>query len=319
LLATPVTPPWTFFVGTKVWVTVSLVLKSIMSSPSLTITLQEAALELGLHYMTVYRYVRTGKLPATQEGMVWRVLVSDVTALKDGRLSASGSRSHPNDASGTSRALEARLLAGDSAGAWWLIEGRLGGGLDPSGVLATLLSPALRSIGTRWAEGELDVADEHRATAVAQRIIGRLGLQFGRQGRSRGSVVLAAPAGDLHTLPVAMVADLLRWRGFEVSELGANTPADALAQAASQVDRLVAVGIVSTTSDHDAEVTQSVEAVRAKTPSTTIVLGGSAIRSAIHARALGGDIWTGPDGLTVVEAVETCAKAGKVSAVVPTQ
>ena len=278
-------------------------------------TLQEAALELGLHYMTVYRYVRTGKLQATRDGMVWRVRVSDVAALKDGRLSPSESRSTPTDAAGASRALEARLLAGDSGGAWWLIEGRLGGGLDPPGVLATLLSPALRSIGARWADGELNVADEHRATAVAQRIIGRLGLQFGRQGRSRGTVVLAAPAGDLHTLPVAMVADLLRWRGFEVSELGANTPADALAHAASQVDRLVAVGIVSTISGHDAEVTQSVEAVRAKTPSATIVLGGSAIRSASHARGLGADIWTGPDGSAVVDAVEACTKAGPVSAV----
>jgi excisionase family DNA binding protein len=295
------------------------VLKRFMSSPPLTITLPEAALELGLHYMTVYRYVRTGKLPATREGMVWRVRASDIAALKDARLSASGSRPRPSNAAGTSQALEARLLAGDSAGAWWLIEGRLGGGLDPPGVLATLLSPALRSIGARWAEGELNVADEHRATAVAQRIIGRLGLQFGRQGRSRGSVVLAAPAGDLHTLPVAMVADLLRWRGFDVSELGANTPADALAQAASQAPRLVAVGIVSTTSGHDVQVTQSVEAVRAKTPTATIVLGGSAIRSASHARALGADIWTGPDGSTVVDAVETCTKAGEAGAIARTQ
>jgi len=311
-LATPVAPLRTFFSQPKdVW-NASLVLKRTMSSPPLTVTLQEAALDLGLHYMTVYRYVRTGKLPATREGMVWRVLASDVAALKDGRLSASGSRSRRNDVAATSQALEARLLAGDSAGAWWLIEGRLGGGLDPSGVLATLLSPALRSIGARWAEGELDVADEHRATAVAQRIIGRLGLQFGRQGRSRGSVVLSAPAGDLHTLPVAMVADLLRWRGFDVSELGANTPADALAHAASRIARLVAVGIVSTTSGHDAEVTQSVQAVRAKTPSTPIVLGGSAIRSAGHARALGADIWTGPDGSTVIDAVESCTKEGQV-------
>jgi excisionase family DNA binding protein len=279
-----------------------------MSNAPATISLQEAALRLGLHYMTVYRYVRTGKLPATQDGMLWRVRVSDVTALKEGRLSASGSRSRPNDATGTSQALEARLVAGDSAGAWWLIEGRLGGGLDPSGVLSTLLSPALRSIGARWADGELSVADEHRATAVAQRIIGRLGLQFGRPGRSRGTVVLAAPEGDLHTLPIAIVADLLRWRGFDVAELGANTPADALAQAANQVDRLVAVGIASTTSGHDAEVTQSVEAVRASTPNTTIVVGGSAIRSDRHARALGADIWTGGDGSTVVDAVETYAK-----------
>jgi MerR family transcriptional regulator, light-induced transcriptional regulator len=286
----------------------TLVLKGVMSKAPATVLLREAAEQLGLHYMTVYRYVRTGKLPATRDGMVWRVRVSDVVALKAGRPSRSGSRSRPDGAAGTSESLEARLLAGDSAGAWWLIESRLGGGLDASGVLVTLLAPALRSIGARWAEGELSVADEHRATAVAQRIIGRLGLQFGRPGHHRGSVVLAAPAGDFHVLPVAMVADLLRWRGFDVAELGADTPAEALAQAVSEADRLVAVGLASTALDNNAEVTRSIEAVRATRSSATIVLGGSAIRSERHARALGADIWTAGDGTSVVDAVEKCTK-----------
>ena len=32
--------------------------------------------------MTVYRYVRTGKLPATQDGLIWRIRTSDVNALE---------------------------------------------------------------------------------------------------------------------------------------------------------------------------------------------------------------------------------------------
>jgi methanogenic corrinoid protein MtbC1 len=211
---------------------------------------------------------------------------------------------------GSLKALEARLLAGDSAGAWWLIEGRLAGGLEPTSVLTTLISPALRSIGERWASGELGVDDEHRATAVAQRLIGRLGLQFGRPGRSRGTVVVAAPADDLHVLPVAMVADILRWRGFDVVELGANTPADALAHAVEQVDRLVAVGIAATTPGQDETIRASVDAVRASTQGVTIFLGGSAIRSAAHARKLGADYWSGKDGSTVVDIVEAQASAG---------
>ena len=263
--------------------------------------------------MTVYRYVRTGKLPATQDGLIWRIRTSDVNALKDRRRSAEGPRSRRRATTGTSQALEARLLAGDGAGAWWLIEGRLGGGLDPTGVVTTLLAPALRSIGERWAAGDVSVADEHRATAVAQRIIGRLGLQFGRPGRSRGTVVVAAPAGDLHTLPVAMVADLLRWRGFDVFELGANTPVDALAEVADKADRLVAVGIASTTLGLDAEVRRSLEELRATGRGATTLLGGSAIRSAAHARTLGADIWTGRNGWKVVETVESLVNAGHVS------
>jgi excisionase family DNA binding protein len=283
-----------------------------MAAKPRTVTLQEAADQLGLHYMTVYKYVRTGKLPATQDGLIWRIRTSDLNALKSDRASPHGSRSRQKASNGTRRALEARLLAGDSAGAWWLVESRLGGGLDPSGVVTTLLAPTLRSIGTQWADGDVSVADEHRATAVAQRIIGRLGLQFGRPGRSRGTVVIAAPAGDLHTLPVAMVADLLRWRGFDVAELGANTPIDALAEVAAETDRLVAVGIASTTIGLDEEVRQSLKELRLTAQSATTFLGGSAIRSATHARSLGADIWTGRNGWNVVETVESLVGAGRV-------
>ena len=262
--------------------------------------------------MTVYRYVRTGKLPATQNGLIWRVRISDVNALKDGRVSAHGSLSRRTTTTGNSGALEARLLAGDGAGAWWLIENRLGGGLDPAGVITTLLVPALRSIGAKWADGDVSVAEEHRATAASQRIIGRLGLQFGRTGRSRGTVIVAAPAGDLHTLPVAMVADLLRWRGFEVAELGANTPVDALTEVAAKASRLVAVGIASTTLGLDAEVGRSIEGLRTTGRGAPILLGGSAIRSAAHARTLGADIWTGQDGWKVVETVESLVDAGRI-------
>jgi excisionase family DNA binding protein len=283
-----------------------------MAAKPRTVSLQEAAQQLGLHYMTVYRYVRTGKLPATQDGMIWRIRASDVNALKDRRVPAKGSRSGRRTTTGTSRELEGRLLAGDSAGAWWLIESRLGGGLDPTAVLITLLAPALRSIGAKWADGDVSVAEEHRATAASQRIIGRLGLQFGRPGRSRGTVIVAAPAGDLHTLPVAMVADLLRWRGFEVAELGANTPDDALAEVAGKVDRLVAVGIASTTLGLDAEVRRAIKKLRATSRGATILLGGSAIRSGAHARTLGADIWTGRNGWKVVETVESLVDAGRM-------
>ena len=287
-------------------------LKRTMPDTPDTLGLKEAADQLGLHYMTVYRYVRTGRLPASRDGLVWRVRALDVKALQVAQLPPSLRRSGSMVAEQSKEALEARLLAGDGSGAWWLIEERLGAGMDPAEVLTGLLSPAIRSIGSRWAEGDLTVADEHRATAVAQRIIGRLGFRFGRPGHTRGTVVLTSPAGDLHMLPVAIVADLLRWRGFEVVELGANTPADALVNSLGSVDRLVAVGIASTTTGLDEEIIRTVKAVRARCPDATVLLGGSAIRSAAHSRQLGADIWTGKEGSTVVEVVESCADKAPV-------
>ena len=120
-------------------------------------------------------------------------------------------------------------------------------------------------------------------------------------------MALAAPSADLHTLPVAIVADLLRWQGFNVLELGANTPADAIGDAAAGEERLTAVGIVSTTRGLDAAVASSAEAVRATVPDVPIFIGGASIRSAAHVRRLGGDAWTGKSADQVLEVVRRIA------------
>jgi excisionase family DNA binding protein len=271
-------------------------------------TIQEVADTLGVHYMTAYRYVRQGRLPATRRGAQWRVHPSDVAA-----LTTTGRRGTARTGA-DSEALERRMLAGDSPGAWWLLESHLGGGLDPSGVLTEMIVPALRSIGERWARGEVSVAEEHRATAVAQRVIGHLGMQFGRRGKDRGTVALAAPSGDLHVLPVAIVADLLRWRGFDVVELGGNAPAAAMGDAVAKEPRLLAVGIVSTVSGHDSEVALSASSVRAAVPGIPVFIGGGAVSSETHARAMGADAWTGPGSNAAVETVERIAGSTEVRA-----
>ena len=270
-----------------------------------TMTLREAADSLGVHYMTAYRYVRQGRLPAERLGAEWRIRPADVKALR--RSPGAKVRRGSARVKADRLSLERRLLAGDIAGAWWLVDSHLGGGLDPPGVLLQLVAPALCSIGEGWANGSVSVAEEHRATAAAQRVIGRLGLQFGRRGKDRGTVALAAPSGDLHTLPVAIAADLLRWKAFDVLELGGNLPAVALGQAVADEQRLVAVGIVSTTSGLDDEVAASVRAVRTVAPDVPIFLGGLSIRSTAHARRLGGDTWTGSGPNAAVETVERLA------------
>ncbi|HET7719678.1 MAG TPA: helix-turn-helix domain-containing protein, partial [Acidimicrobiales bacterium] len=45
-------------------------------------TLEEAAELLGVHYMTAYRYVRLGVLPAQKVGGTWQVQPQDVHRLR---------------------------------------------------------------------------------------------------------------------------------------------------------------------------------------------------------------------------------------------
>ena len=129
------------------------------------------------------------------------------------------------------------------SGAWSILEAALSSGAEVDQLYLDVISPALVSIGERWEHGEIDVADEHRASAVTGRLIGRLGPRFTRPGRTRGSVVLGAAPGDAHGLPVAMLADLVVGKGFEVVDLGPDVPTASFVHAAGKAARLVAVGV----------------------------------------------------------------------------
>jgi len=145
------------------------------------LTLHQAADELGVHYMTAYRYVRTGMLDAAKVGGTWRV---DRGALE--QLVAGGATGPvaPGQRAPWSARLESRLLAGDARGAWEVIDAAMTAGADLDEVYVDVLSPAMVSIGDRWERGEIDVAIEHRASGLATRIVGRLGLGLRiRRGR----------------------------------------------------------------------------------------------------------------------------------------
>lgn len=249
--------------------------------------------------MTAYRYVRTGRLPARKDGAEWRVAEADLARLA-GQEHVPAAR--PLRRAEARRRLEQRLLAGDELGAWSVVEAALSSGADPVEVHLGLLAPALRSIGERWAAGELTVGDEHLATAAARRILGRLAPRFNRRGRKRATVVVGAVAGERHELPVTMLADQLRGAGYEVVDFGADTPADAFATAASRLGPL-AVLLGTSSADHEEALRTAVKAVRAVSD-VAVLVGGAGVHSAARAEAVGADAWTGLDARSALGAVE---------------
>jgi excisionase family DNA binding protein len=266
------------------------------------LTLQAAADRLGVHYMTAYRYVRTGRLPATREGVQWLVDPDDVEELQRPRRRRRGL-----GRTGAVPDLASRMVVGDEPGAWKVVEGVLTGGAAPEDVLLDLVAPALRRIGDDWAAGTLSVADEHRASAVASRLVGRLGPRFARRGRKRGTIVVGAVEGDDHGLPSAILADVLRGAGYEVLDTGANTPAISFVESAQAANRLRAVVIGATTAGRDAAIRRTVKLLRASDITSPILVGGASVGDADRARRLGADGWTGCDGRDALVAVEALA------------
>ena len=272
-------------------------------------TLQAAAELLGVHYMTAYRYVRLGLLPATKLGSTWRVAHADLTAFRTAPSPSAlparqtGARTAPWAAR-----FESRLLAGDGGGSWGVVEAALTAGMEPDEVYLDVIAPSLRGVGDRWAAGEIDVATEHRASGIAMRVVGRLGPRLARRGRTRGVIVVGTPAGEQHSLPVALLADLLRSGGWEVSDLGCDVPPESFAGEAGRTERLVAVGVSVTSPSCLASAAVTIATLRAALGSTPVLVGGGAVPTAAVAREIGADGWA-PDGRAALAALDALAPA----------
>lgn len=278
---------------------------------STEITLQDAAAQLGVHYMTVYRYVRTGRLHARKQNGQWWVRPGDLEDVQKGpvRLPAVRGETRPR-ARRWDRYCERlvpRLIEGDEPGAWAIVESALTAGAAPTDIHVELIAASMREVGDRWQAGTLSVGGEHRASAVASRVIGRLGPRFARRGRRRGTVVVAGVPGDIHALPVLILADVLRGASYEVIDFGANTPVSDITAGISESESVVAVALSANTGGRDDEVRAAIAEIRSLGLDLPILLGGSAIGSESTAVGLGANGWA-PDARAAVKLVEAVRK-----------
>jgi MerR family transcriptional regulator, light-induced transcriptional regulator len=195
------------------------------------LTLQEAADRLKVHYMTAYRWVRKGELPAFKAGGRLRVRADELERFVSARQVEVGL---PNREAGrTDWALHLErlydlLLSGRGVEASTLVRKIVADGAPAGEVYIKLLTPVLHRIGVDWQQGRISVAEEHRATEISAAIMARLSEHFRRRGPSRGTAVTMTPPEEQHALGAAMAADFLRASGFDVHHLGANVPVEDL-------------------------------------------------------------------------------------------
>ncbi|MFM2183380.1 MAG: hypothetical protein RJB61_1674 [Actinomycetota bacterium] len=279
------------------------------------LSLQTVADLLGVHYMTAYRYVRHGMLPAVKIGGTWHVSRDDFDRFQAATPPEVTDGDPKRRRAPWSDRLEARLIAGDGRGAWGVIEMALSSGASLDEVYIDIISPAMQSIGAKWADGKLDIAVEHRATGIALRLVGRLGPRFARRGRTRGTIVIGAPPGERHSLPISLVADLLRGSGWEVSDLGADMPVDSFVRAALECDDLAAVAVSVTSPEWLESASDLVTALKTALAEhqAQVIVGGAAVRDGDHARQLGADAWA-PSARALIALLDGGAAEGSGSA-----
>ena len=138
------------------------------------IDLQTAADRLGVHYQTAYQWVRSGRLPAQRIRGRYQLDPNDVERLARQRARPAPRRTlrpRAGFAKLAERAYDA-LVDGDERSLRDLVDRLTSDGTPMTTVTQEILVPAMRRIGSDWSDGVVTITDEHRASAIVERVLG---------------------------------------------------------------------------------------------------------------------------------------------------
>jgi MerR family transcriptional regulator, light-induced transcriptional regulator len=145
--------------------------------------------------------------------------------------------------------------------------------------LSHVVLPYLREVGERWARGDVTVAEEHFATGVLR---ARLIALASHETPGAGPLaILACPEGELHDLPLSVLALAFRARGGRVAMLGAQTPIDEIEGVAERLGADLVV--VSGTMREPA--TKSMRALTRLARTRRVIVAGPAYTEAMAEKA----------------------------------
>jgi MerR family transcriptional regulator, light-induced transcriptional regulator len=183
------------------------------------------------------------------------------------------------------------LLSHSSRGARQVIEEALAEGVAVEDLYLGVLTPALRAVGHQWAMGEVNVAEEHFATAVSHQLLDELSARMKVPPTDGRLAIVTGTPGELHALGARMVADFLQADGWEVLQLGASTPAADLAELVDH-ERPDLVGLSTTTAGALPGIADALEQLGGLTPRPLIAVGGQfwTAETSHVGRELGADI-----------------------------
>jgi MerR family transcriptional regulator, light-induced transcriptional regulator len=267
----------------------------------------QVAEALGVGITTVKRWVDQGILPAHKTpGGHRKILLSDVIrAVREGdfpRLDLSRlglfpvGRESP-DPKSLSAAMLAALKRGEAETLRSLLQGAHRSGLAIETLADAVVAPAMRRLGHAWAEGRLDVWQEHRGTQLCAAALYEIRATL--QGPADGTKPLAiggGPEGDPYLLANLLAEMALTGLGWKVVNLGPNTPLPsfraALAQTRPRLLWLSASHLVDPASflEQYREMYQE-----ASQMGTAVAVGGQALTEEVRARM---PYTTFGDGLT---------------------
>lgn len=144
----------------------------------------------------------------------------------------------------TSKQLYEAVLGGDESAAVLLIKTILQENKDPREILEESLFPAMIQAGELYDQGDYFLPDLAMAAKAMKEAMALLDPLLKNSGVEKlGTVVIGTVKGDHHDIGKNLVASMLEGNGFEVVDLGYNTPVDKFVNTVQQFEGPVLVAL----------------------------------------------------------------------------
>lgn len=120
--------------------------------------------------------------------------------------------------------------------------------LGPRDFALNILSPLLHEVGALVDNNLITIAQEHALSAIVKFHVGHtLYKQLASKNKIDLNIALATPEGELHEFGIMIGSLLCAYYNINFYYLGPNMPAQALAEAANQIDaKIVILGVSKT-------------------------------------------------------------------------
>jgi 5-methyltetrahydrofolate--homocysteine methyltransferase len=144
-------------------------------------------------------------------------------------------------------------------------------------ILNEVLLPAMKEVGDRFGSGELILPFVLQSAEVMKKSVGHLEKYLEKKaGASKGLVVLATVYGDVHDIGKNLVKTILSNNGYEVIDLGKQTPAEKIITTAVEKGA-DAIGLSALLVSTSKQMPLIVNELQRRGHTIPVLIGGAAI------------------------------------------